>query len=600
MTYIYHIRMSGKLGLIVIPLILLATFHTANAVHRKDLSHSTYTFKEANLLGDDLVIRGINPRHDFYIPSSHNLVEVKVHLHLKTPGFLRKDSTVTIAVNDKPLLRLPGSGLDRRVSLTLEPTGREDFIKLSVIGNLRISNNICEDVFSDKAYITIDAQDSYLEFFYVYEDDIHSFLRDYSKKMCIKSTQLLPLAYYINAFSGIPKEFIWGDGDCVKIEQSSSGDIYVENKTLYVPTEWLIVFVRDYWQMLFGQRVSPVYVEAKKGKEAYDKLSFKELGIGSTTVQGVGNLSVSIPVDTAKIGGLPDRLFLRLFYTHTPRHERDKMELRVYVNGDLIRAYSIEGDGGEKSIDIEIPSSQLVYGKNNLSVNLVNFTSSDNCFGASTQSVFTVYDESYFYWSSVHRKPFQIQEFLKTLSGDVGLIIQDESLTPILLKLLSEVAKVNKNIRSITVLNSPEKAKEYDFLIHLKKVNEKAFEIYNPISGKKVFSSEYSEPFVYMYLSYDGDVPVLNIASYKNPDVKAISELYTIEEYLRFYGNYAIITKNYALTYEVGEKLRIRYPDAKGVAYYWNKYKGVFLVLVGIVWLYFSYYVYKKLTRRPQ
>ncbi|MDW8066394.1 MAG: cellulose biosynthesis cyclic di-GMP-binding regulatory protein BcsB [Aquificaceae bacterium] len=574
--------------------------HTANAVHRGYLSHSTYTFKEANLLGDDLVMRGINPRHDFYVPSSHNLVKVKVHLHLKTPGFLRKDSTITIAVNDKPFLWLPGNGLDRKVSLTLQPIRGEDFIKVSVIGNLRVSNNICEDVFSDKAYIIIDAQDSYLEFFYWYKEDIHSFLRDYSKRVCINSPQLLPLAYYLNALSGVPRTFVWGESDCVRIEASPDKTIYVRNKTLYVPTEGLIAFLEDYRRLLFGQRVVPVYVEAKKGKETYDRLSFRELGIGSTTVRGVGNLSVSIPVDTAKIGGLPDRLFLRLFYTHTPRHEKDKMELRVYINDDLIRSYPIEGNGGEKSIDIEIPSSQLVYGKNNLSVNLVNFTSSDNCFGATTQSVLTVSDKSYFYWSSVRKEPIQIQEFLKTLSGNVGLIIQDESLTPILLKLLSEVAKVNKNIRSITVLNSPEKAKEYDFLIHLKKVNEKAFEIYNPISGKKMFSSEYSEPFVYMYLSYNGDIPVLNIASYKNPDVKAISELYTIEEYLRFYGNYAIITKNYALTYEVGEKLRIRYPDAKGVAYYWNKYKGVFLVLVGIVWLYFSYYVYKKLTRRPQ
>ncbi|MEN3039719.1 MAG: cellulose biosynthesis cyclic di-GMP-binding regulatory protein BcsB, partial [Candidatus Kryptonium sp.] len=445
----------------------------------KDVSYSAYNFKEANLLGDDLVIKGINPKYDFYIPSYYNLVEVKVNIHLKAPGFLREDSTITIAVNDKPTLSLPAKGLDKSVSLTLKPVKGEAFIKVSIIGNLRVSNNICEDVFSDKAYLMIDARESYLEFFYRDTQDIYSFLRSYSKKLCIKNTQLLPLAYYVNVISGIPKTFIWGEGDCDRIELSQGQNSYIDNKTLYVPGEGLIAFIKEYQQLLFGKEVSLINVGATKDKETYDRLSFKDLGIKSTTVHGVGNLSISIPVDTARIGGIPDRLFLRLFYAHTPQHQRDKMELRIYINDNLINAYPLEGNSGEKSIDIEIPFSELVYGRNNLSVNLVNFTSSDNCFGAVTQSALSVFDKSYFYWSKIHKKPTQIQEFLKALNGKVGVIIQSEELAPILLKLLSELAIINKNINSITVLNSYPKGGDYDFLIHLKRSDGKPFEIYN-------------------------------------------------------------------------------------------------------------------------
>lgn len=61
-----------------------------------------FTFQELNLLSEDLLLKGVNPKYEFYIPTLTQLSEGKMTLKLRVSPYLRKDSTITILVDDVP------------------------------------------------------------------------------------------------------------------------------------------------------------------------------------------------------------------------------------------------------------------------------------------------------------------------------------------------------------------------------------------------------------------------------------------------------------------------------------------------------------------
>ena len=154
------------------------------------------------------------------------------------------------------------------------------------------------------------------------------------------------------------------------------------------------------------------------------------MGFTTTTVKGIANLTVSIPFDTGRFSGMPDKLYLRLKFANSYPYEVDKLSLRIFLNNSLIKAMNLE-DGGIKSIDVEIPTNLLSYGYNKLDINLANFVTSNNCFGAITHSILTIYDDSYFYWNAVKKEPKTISDFIKLLNGDVLIVLEDHGLIPV-------------------------------------------------------------------------------------------------------------------------------------------------------------------------
>ncbi len=555
-----------------------------------------YSFKDINLLSDDMVLRGINPSYDFYVPVYKNLLRAYFSIIIFLPEYLRKDSSVSILVDDIPVrsLTLQDSGMP--VYIEARPRKNRDFIKVSIKGDLRLSNNICEDVFSDKPYIIISSA-SKVGFDYKPMEDIHTFLMDYGRSFCIEDQDLLPIAYYLSKVRSIPPMFEWGTSEkCEKIIKLSNSDTRLEGNVLYITKSTLEALQEGYKPLVFGKALEVKDIVSKKEQE-YSTLSFRELGVSTSTVKGMANISFYIPFSTSSFGGMPDNLYLRLNFLHTPAHQKDKMELRVYLNQALIKTLPLEGHGS-RSIDIKIPTQELSYGHNTLVVNLVNFTSSDNCFGAVTQSALTVFDNSYFYWNSVSNQVKTIADFLRILNGRVGLLVEDKNMLPIALKFLSSLGEVNKSIQKIELF-SDGMASNYNFVVKFaKQENSKGlFEVYDPVDGRVIFSAKYYIPFVFAYLS-PKKVPELVFSYYGSPDFVAISELYDIRDYLNLFGDVAVISTDYFASFETNKKLRLRYEGEKGLSYYWNKYKGLFVLLMAVPLLYLFIYTYKRLTRR--
>lgn len=564
----------------------------------KDTKIAEYTFREMNLLREDMVLKGINPAQDFYIPVYRNLIQLSVLLRLSIPEYLRKDSSVSVLVDDVPMYTFTPMDSGKPIYLNIKPKMNKDFVKISIKGNLRLSNNICEDVFSDKPYLIIHA-DSTATFKYKKASDIQTFMMDYDRIFCVDDQVLLPLVYHISSIRSIPPIFKWGiDESCEKVIKLSQSDTYIEGDTLYINVESIEALQAGYGPFLFGNSIKVEKVGQRESSNN-NVLSLRDMGIKTATVRGMANISFYIPFNTASIGGMPDTLYMKLNFAHTPAHQKDKMELRVYLNDALIKTLPLEGYG-TKSLDIKIPSTELVRGHNSLMINLVNFTSLDNCFGAVTQSAITVFDNSYFYWNNVSKEVKTISDFFRMINGRVGLIIEDKNMMPFVVKLLNLIPLMNKNIREIQLIGGVEpKAIEYDFILKFKKPNmEKGlFEIYDPKNGSILFSAKYNLPFIYLSLKSDA-TPELVVSYYENPNFTSIADKYGMEDYLNLYGDVAVVAENYFASFETYKKLRVRYENEKSLAYYWERYKVLVLILLAVPILYLLMYTYRKLTRR--
>lgn len=565
-----------------------------------------FTFQELNILSEDLVLKGINPRYDFYVPTFPQLSSAEIALKLDFFPYLREDSTITILVDDIPYATYKIKELSPNLIISVSRKKNKDFTKISFIGNLRISNNICEDAFSDKIYLTI-RKNSQIRFTYSKYRNSREFILDYNNQYCIDSYLLIPVVYHICKQNPIPCKvrFAREETACKKIKVADGDRVELINDILYLPRNINPAFEKE-WFYSFLEQPQEIKAINRESTEIPEEISLKKLGISTVTLEGSGSLGYSIPINTSKIGGLPSDLRFKLLIAHTPIHQNDKAELRIYLNGRMIYAYLLEG-GGKKSFNIDIPVRELFYGGNYLTVNMVNFTSSDNCFGAITHSAFTVFEDSYFYWSNLRNEPKTISDFLKNLHGKVAFIVKDQNFYSLATKLVSELGVYNKNIEALDM--NPEDIKTYDFVISFENpedtkgkiidLSKGDFELINPLTGRILFSSKPQGSFTVITLQDLNEKPSLAFLFYPNPSGLEAMESYSFLDLLGLSGNVAVATRGFISAYEVGRKLRVDYELEKDIFYYWDKYKIWVLLLLVIPVSLFLLYVYKKLSRKP-
>ncbi|WP_340689797.1 cellulose biosynthesis cyclic di-GMP-binding regulatory protein BcsB [Hydrogenobacter thermophilus] len=565
-----------------------------------------FTFRDINLLSEDLLLRGINPKYEFYVPTLPQLEEGRIVLRLRTSPYLRDDSTVTLLVDDVPYSTIKVKDMPASLSIPIYRKGNRDFVKISLWGNLRISNNICEDVFSDKIYMVLE-KNSEVEFKYRQYSNIREFLRDYNNTYCISEPELIPFVYHLCKQSPIPCNLFYSDTErvCKKVRLSQGDTLELVKDTLLVPYKAVVAFEEGVLPSLLVGKKEIIKEATRRPTQIRQEISLKELGLRTVSVEGTGNISYTIPLDLSKIGGMPDRLYFALYIAHTPAHQKDKMELRIYLNNTMIQAYPLEGSG-KKRFDIEIPTEELAYGTNYLSVNLVNFTSSESCFGAISHSVLTVFESSYFYWNNMENKPKTIPDFLKILHGNVALVLKDQNFYPFATRFLSYLGIYNKNIKLVDL--NPQDISKYDFVIEFKNPKETHenivdlsrgdFVLINPLTKKLIFNSEPEAPFGVILTEPVGEVPALIFSYYKAPAGIQPLFKYGFLDFLELTGNVAIATEDFLSSYEVGKKLRVEYKAEKGFRYYWNKYKAWFILFFAVPASMFLAYVYRKLTRR--
>lgn len=293
----------------------------------------------------------------------------------------------------------------------------------------------------------------------------------------------------------------------------------------------------------------------------------------------------------------------------------------------MIKAAQFSGVGSITSYTVKIPEEFLKGYNNNLNIVASYFTSRGECKGSIPNMTISMLDTSYFYYDNVYRKKIStVMDVMGSISGKVLVMLDNRNMLDFGIYLMDILGRFNRDIESIDVIQMKHKGEVpagYNFIIILLnpvneqglkaplKLNQGRFSIVNPPTQKEVFTLEgrrdnlqykeiigsaYSDSFGVFQTFDDGDSKILMLSYYK--DINSLSFLKTMrkEDISRMLGNVVIFNRDVG-SYEIGGKYRVIYKDVKSIGYYWEKFKLLIVLLIGIIIIVFLYYINKKLVR---
>jgi hypothetical protein len=579
------------------------------------------TFYKLGFLSDNYISYGINPSYTFYIPVLAGYKGGSIKLHIGLPNNLRKDSYVRIVVDGSVYKNYQAGSIPSFINIDLPKSPKSKFIKIDVEGYLRATHNVCEDISSRATYLEI-YKDSEVS---INIDEkplsIHNLFNLYKAHFLIQDDpEIFSMAYYLSKYSKTNFYSVSllepnnNFNNAYYIYKSNNNNTYILGNVFYVSNKFLDAL--PYYPIALADSGTKIYNIEQRSQELTNKVSFKQLGIDNINLNGELNLSQNILLDTSKLGGLPKHLKLYLHIVHTPILKSQNPSLRVYVNDALINAFSAESSNN-RMFNIEIPSRDLKYGANSIKVSLVLSVASQNCYGSIPKTAMSILDDSYFEWDSLDNKPKKINDFISNLNGNVLVLLEDKNFDAYAVKFLNDLGKYDKNITNIKVVPWNGKAnintKGFNFVIvfsdpgslsalsHIPiKLNAGDFDVVNPLTGKTLFKASYFDGFGVVEIAKFNDKPALVFSFYK--DEAAISYFNSLDfkDYYKMIGNASVVYKDNYTSYNVGNALRVHYAKLQGIAYYWERFKLFFVIVLGALAIYFLFYVYKKLTKPPE
>ena len=566
------------------------------------------SFKELGILSDDIILRGVYPSWSFFLPVYDGFKGGEVNLFLRLSPGLRRDSYVEISVNDKPIARFSADKLPYPVRVKLPADVKSDFIKVGINGYLRYGNTLCEDTYENRTYLLVE-KESKVIIRYRDRGEIYHVFYNYNPIYSLEQSDNLKffsLAFYLSKYLAIPAE-IYLDGKKgfrLVYNPNIEGIERIGNKVL-VSDKFIDALNEGFISAtLLGKRVEIKRVVNKTAEGDRDFITLSEMGYDTLSSSGIGFVSLSFKFNYTYAGGIPENPRLRIHLSNTP--VKEDASINVYVNGKMINSFSVK-EAGEKSYDI--PLYETTLGDNIITLVLNDFISADECKGNVPRDELTLFNDSYIYWTGVKKNVDSVSDLVKLLNGKVLVYVGNDKYLPFVVKFLSELGRKNKNVVSVELTRNPANVSEqkYDFLVSFGdvkgskqpiKYDKGGFKIMDPLTGRVVFSSDYTKDFLVVQVGEYGKLPALNFQCFG--DCSNIFNKTDFDQLYRIFANVGIVTSEYRLSLPVGSKLSVKYELEKDISYYWNKYKLIVLVVLGGLILIFLRYVYIRLTGRPK
>lgn len=577
---------------------------------------------------DDIYIEGSNPYFQIYFPVYKTFISGKAVFNIEISPIAKEDSIISVKINDKivKLLKLKEFGYIGKIEIPLQDFKNRKFVKISIEGDIKVGRTICDDINAKNIYIKINPYNSG---FYVLKDtkerDIKTFFFDYSKSFYIDKLDIksLKFFYYIPSATNwikadvdilkdinIPKKIINSEdkGSFTQVEKLSKGFLLTTGNPDIVSNFIL--------KSTLVSEINNSDVNQNQERLSKNVITLKELGISNLTLSGVGVLSFYIPFNTARLGGLPDKLQFNMFISNSAIDEHDRAFLEVFVNDSLVKSYQLKDISTErKGLIIDIPKSLLGAGLNNILVKVSYYPSSDRCIGATPNITVSLDNNSYFKWSETIKNVSKVRDFLNMVNGKVAVVVDGKPVLNSASYLLEILGKINPNISKLDIYSklSELSPSQYDYIIMFLnnktaqkvlnnrnvplRVDNKGFSIFNIQTGKQLFRLGSNESIGFMeVIDYEGKTTL--VVSYINsPDMLKGIKLFNPVNINSLLGNLVLFNSNDYSIYNIGDYINIEYVSEKGLFYYWNNYKVVIIsILAGIVIL-FEIFVIRKLVK---
>ena len=379
----------------------------------KFLEKIDYTLENIKDLSDlgyqnDITIYGTDIAQDIFFPFTENMdkEQMQFDLNLEYSRFIEPDSNIIIKLEDEEIYLNAISELNKemisegiyssKISLDL---GRyinngdlnDKVIKISILADLKTRLNRCEEANSDvfffriknnsrlrsrnKTYFNYNIAD-FLNFRF---DKANIFLPEELNAEIAESYLKLNLFLDRN-FAKLEKNIFFNRD--YKTDEVISRDFKTAN--IFIQEGNQIELDKNFNLILgsiaadsFISRVRSLYlndemevIEFNKEQKNQKQLSLSELGFNSLVFNGIGEIEENISFSSADLGTNPEELELYINSDYTApinnqRADKDNSYLKIYFNGQLIRAHQLDYSGRVDNLHLDLPN-YLFEQENNL------------------------------------------------------------------------------------------------------------------------------------------------------------------------------------------------------------------------------------------
>lgn len=553
---------------------------------------------------DGVTAAGVAPSVTFDLPRYASLQGARAHLELHVSQDADPSSTVSVAVNGATAYTksLAEIGRDATIDVPLPiPPPNAQLFAVTVSGSLRVTGDPCANNSSQRLFLRL-GRESALVLRTASGGTAEAFFRDYRATMSVSGSlddpQIVAVPYIIDRLEP------WH-----RIAATYAPDPPRTGRAIALVPNAATTRTGDVLRLSPAAFAALGVPRGQSPLRANGSVAFGDLNqhLGSAT--GTGDLAFDVPLKGSITGGIPQHLAVHADVQHSALPAGATGTVQVYVNGLLTGARDLGRDAGTQTVNVDVPQSR-VGPSNSVRILVATDIPAGACQGAASAITASLLDSSTFTWSGVVRRPPSIESFLTALNGRVAVLVAPE-FTRTAFHLMGSIGRLNSAITQLDVKPYDGKVPDgYDFAIvfappaqldglQLPVVpSAPGFTMINPTDDVAVFRAEAGDRFALLQIGDANGTPVLALTYHGSPDALASIDDVRAEQLATQIAGVSIITASGVTTYDVGEKLRMRYPGEVTAADVWSRVKlGVALVLLVLIVL-GGRYAARRLTGR--
>lgn len=601
----------------------------------------------------DVVIQGPNFNFSFFVPLTKemNVKDGLLDLQMRIPKTVHTDATMNLLINDIPytsirLSAIKGEGENAVFKIALKDVQllpSSTFMKVQIlIDDMSSSQNKCERIFDKGQWIVLKNSTSlyYKKNENLQEKKISKFLdgifnqvviviptepsislsESYIKLRAFLAREFSDRDVRISTVHSVPNN-VKGSRVIVLDEENKGINVSKEN-VLYIEPTQVDAFISTFRSALFANKIEEAHVANDTTNSASQVYSLKMLGYNSVRTQGIGDMPTNYTFTLSDLGGLPEKLLFVYNGTYVPLTDKEgTMFLKFYLNGSLIKAVPLSGKGIIDGLVIDMPTN-LLNRENNFQVVYSYYPKEGQCVGDVALFEGETNNSSFFEVLSYDKEnPLTFLSIPSAFNGTGAIVLpntKDKNYLEHLYLASALYASIKQfdhsplDIRIIPKSKVNEiDADYYIFSIPIDELNkdigfvhgkDTKMSIINRDDGKILFRVQQDEPIGILQIFSYNKKPSISIGRLGSPSVSEPFAQYLVQKdtIRQLIGNVAFFDSGEFVSYEIGKKQELKTTNTWNFAYYYEKYKLPFYVIIWVVVVSFIIFIYFRLSRVPK
>lgn len=410
-------------------------------------------------------ITGTNPRFDLYVPDYHSGRKLEMTFSLAFPPLVDPKAIVVLRVDGNPLA---STTVDALRNGTLHATftafrGTGRMLDVSVESYLTVSGRSCNESDPRSLWMFVTPKSRLvLWHFNAAPATVAEFFEDYDGRYAVTVApnaaddlrrNAIALGYWLNQLERwrpVRLTFLSPPQPNTRtiVVENASQDLAVRNGVLHASVRGID---------LIAARAAASVVEPStsgsaiiKGKTFTSPVTLDQLGIGTRTQKGAGQMKFPVGFTLGTFGDLPNTLHFTLELSHGPYRAGDRAAVTVLLNGAVVNGFTLSQAGKLERFDVPIDVHRL-GGANSLDVTVEFIPSRQDCAGGQPSLTISLLGSSEFSWRGSAGFPPTIGEFFNQTAGHAELAISDAALDPYAFVILDRLGAIDPNVTALSV-----------------------------------------------------------------------------------------------------------------------------------------------------